>query len=1259
MTLLTAVYIHAGVASTSSSGTPTNSEIARAPPPAVEPKSVTPSIQPTQGNDNSIPRADSQHIVSNDDAAVLKHISLLSSDESSSQLILTLSKPVSHYIFMLAEPDRIVIDLDNTSGDISTNTQLLTNDLIQMVRSGSHEDGRLRIVLDLRVPAYAGSQLQGPDKNGEYKLVINVHPIPITQEKPQQPTSPPTPVRSSRRPAVVAPDMIELDLNYENAPMGTIDAIEYAEGYMLPLTQLFQILGFPIQVYPDRGLAEGWLIHRNRLFVLDTTRGISIVDGKQGKFRKGLSQIRDQDIYMDISLLNQLLPVRLQLDPSTLKLSLKVDPDLPEDQRRAVIEQWLSLNGKSEVPAVPLPAKPQPPLITQGAPAPEIETLAQKEMSVGKPKKDVVAESGMEVSEDDLVILQPVIDRIPVNDFIQSYHIGHTYLLPLQALADILEFPISVDIDAGKASGWFISEDRTFSMDLVSRQAKIGGISKPLPRDKVYKTDTDIYIDSNLISQWFPLDFEFDLSKLLLKISPREMLPFQIREKRLEDWDKLQNRRRGEENFDIINTPYQLASLPFLDFNISQNYTNQGEDKFKTDYSLLASGDFGYLNSNLFAAGSSIGRTVDTVRLSGGRKSDTDNLLGGLRASSYAVGDINSITIPLVGQSSLGRGFTASNRPLFLANAFDSTNFIGDLQPDWEVELYRNGALIGFQVVGANGRYEFLNVPILYGNNTFQLIFHGPQGQQAEEIRRFNIDSTFLREGDMNYEFSVDEKSTPLIDVGENNDVNYQHKLRAGSEFEYGLNNTLTGTIGFMATPLTDNEEHHYLTAGLRKSFSSFLGSLDAAYDGMNGGRAARLAIIGDIWNINIKGKYSKFNKFISEEIVDSTNLLDNMAELNLNSMASFHSFDNININLNMKREHFATGENRTIISNTLAKSLLGFRLTNYLENVSSQSLETTRGELSLRSHLLGALVRADLMYSIRPEIKSDRFKLSLQKKLRRDLTAQLDLSKYMGNGNVNTVSGSLNWEEGNYTLSLYSSYDSENKQVVRANLNISFGKTPNSGQWLISGKDMSTGGILSARAYLDKNLNNEFDKGEEIIDDARFKINQSDLSAKDGIAVAVSLPADHYATIRIDPAGLEDPLWLPAVKGYRFLPRPGVVTTVDFPVVETSEIDGIVNLVDRDGNKRPMSRVGVELIDISDNSVIKEVRSEFDGFYIFEKILPGKYKIRVRDKDLQRLNLSQEKEITLDVASSSDTYSNLDISLHKTNEPIEISHRD
>lgn len=1261
--LLSALCIHPGEAASLPAASETRLAAGPAPPAATEPRPSTPAVQPAQGKDPSESRPAGQPVEGSGVPAVVRHISLVSLDKTGSRLILSLTRPVSHYIFMLAQPDRIVIDLDNTRGDIPINGKPLTNGLIQMVRSGIHEDGRLRIVLDLRAPAYAGSVQQGPDENGDYRLLINVHPVTFTKDQPRQTAAQSIPPRSSRTPSVAAPDMIELDLSYANAPLGTIDAVEYPEGYMLPLSQLFQILGLPIQVDPDRGLAEGWFINKNHLFVLDTTRGVTIVDGEQGTFRKGLSQIRDKDIFVDVSLLNRLLPVQLELDPSALTLSLKVDADLPEDQRRAISGQWLSLNGNGTAAVPPGVA---PALIQQGpsapggqTPVPQTAPPAGNEAPTAEGKTGSAAKPIGQVTDDDLIILQPVIDGVPVKDYIQAYHVGRTYLLPLQAMSDILQFPITVDIDEGKASGWFISEDRTFSFDLNRHQVNVGGKTRSFPRDRVYATDSDFYIDSRLMSKWFPLDFAVDLRKLVLKISPREMLPFQIREKRLKDWEMLQNRRRAGESLDIVKTPYELASLPFFDLNASQNYVNQGQDRFTTNYSLLASGDLGYLGSNLFAAGGSTGHVVDTARLSAGRRSAAANLLGPLHASAYSMGDITSITLPLVGQPSLGRGFAVTNRPLFLANAFDSTNFIGDVQPGWDVELYRNGALIGLQTVGANGRYEFLNVPILYGNNTFQLIFNGPQGQVHEEIRRFNIDSSILRKGDMNYEFSMDQKAAPLIDVGGNNAVPYSNNLRMGSQVEYGLNNSLTGTVGLMMTPLADYEQHRYFTTGLRKSFRGFLGSLDAAYDQSSGGWAAKLAGFGSIRRVYIKGEYSRYDRFVSEEITDLNNLLSSTAELNLNSTFSVRSFDNINVNLNVKRDEFAAGQGRTIISNILSKSLLGFRLTSFLEYTSYQSRDTSRGELSLRSHFLDALVRADLMYSITPQLKSDRFQLSLQKMIWPHTIALLDVTKYMSNGGVTSVSGSLNWDVHDYTLSVYSSYDSQNRLMLRANLNMSFGRIPNSNRWLVSGRNMAAGGIVATRAYLDENRNNEYDRGEEIISNSRFKINRNAVTAKDGVAVAASLPVDRYASVRIDPAGLEDPLWLPTVKGYRFLPRPGVVTTVDFPVVEASEIDGVVKLIDEHGYGRPIARVGLELIDVDKNTVVQKVRSEYDGYYIFEKVLPGKYRIRVRDLDLKRLNVRQEEAMALDIANRSDTYSGRDIRLRKNGAPIEISHRD
>ena len=95
------------------------------------------------------------------------------------------------------------------------------------------------------------------------------------------------------------------------------------------------------------------------------------------------------------------------------------------------------------------------------------------------------------------------------------------------------------------------------------------------------------------------------------------------------------------------------------------------------------------------------------------------------------------------------------------------------------------------------------------------------------------------------------------------------------------------------------------------------------------------------------------------------------------------------------------------------------------------------------------------------------------------------------------------------------------------------------------------------------------------------------------------------------------------------------------------------------DGGRKPLPRLGVELVDIRDGSVVKQVRSEFDGYYIFEQVLPGKYKLQITQNDLQRLNVKQELEIPLDITANSDVYSGREIRLRKNDAPMEISHRD
>src|SRR3546814_19601432 len=70
-----------------------------------------------------------------------------------------------------------------------------------------------------------------------------------------------------------------------------------------------------------------------------------------------------------------------------------------------------------------------------------------------------------------------------------------------------------------------------------------------------------------------------------------------------------------------------------------------------------------------------------------------------------------------------------TNRPVERPDAFDKTDFRGDLPAGWDAELYRNGQLLAFTSPNSDGRYEFIDVPLQYGANRFEIILYGPQRQ--------------------------------------------------------------------------------------------------------------------------------------------------------------------------------------------------------------------------------------------------------------------------------------------------------------------------------------------------------------------------------------------------------------------------------------------------------------------------------------------------------------------------------------------------
>ena len=133
---------------------------------------------------------------------------------------------------------------------------------------------------------------------------------------------------------------------------------------------------------------------------------------------------------------------------------------------------------------------------------------------------------------EDELILEVRLGRFIVSDGMLGYLHRGGVLLPLDEMARALELAITADPAAGRAEGWFLAENRRFSLDLARGEVKVEGRPARYDENLVEPHVEDIYVDTTLLSQWFPVDFEFDLSRLLITVTSREPLPLEARRER-------------------------------------------------------------------------------------------------------------------------------------------------------------------------------------------------------------------------------------------------------------------------------------------------------------------------------------------------------------------------------------------------------------------------------------------------------------------------------------------------------------------------------------------------------------------------------------------------------------------------------------------------------------------------------------------------------------------------------------------------------
>ncbi|MEM5497950.1 sporulation protein [Paraglaciecola mesophila] len=867
----------------------------------------------------------------------------------------------------------------------------------------------------------------------------------------------------------------------------------------------------------------------------------------------------------------------------------------------------------------------------------------------------------------------------PGEELFLSLNIGKLYLADVYAiksakqahislitLFETLDFPIQFvePVNSmnktGGASGWFIREDNTFDLQLPTAQGKpilvvVNGQEYELSsQDYTLTDDGDIYVEAAAISKWMDLDFEFDFANLELFTDSDIPLPI---EQRLARQSRRANQSsgRGEAVLPMLQSNYQAITAPLVDVQLA---TTIDPDRDSARYSVLGSHDFAYLNSQFFVAGNDSDELSD-VRLTLSKESLNGDLLGPLNATQVQFGDITPVNVGIGNTASQSRGFRVTNSKLAQINDNKTINLTGDIQLGWDIELYRNGILIDQQMSLQSGRYEFNDVDLLFGDNQFELIMYGPQGQIESQTEQYFITTNSVEQGEGQYRFSVADVGESLFGISTVSTALDPGVLLSGV-YNRGITDWFSLSAGVSSLLADAGEDQQYFSLGSNLAlFDRVLldGIVQINQDQQTRAEFGARTRIGDT---ALSADYYMDERsvlFTDEQLNDEqTNLDDTQLyqQFALNMSGELYKANSFGVNYQNEWRHtmLEDGLRSDLLSNQLSinsRLLYVSHELNWLKTDDEFSEEQFSGTLRLQKSFGRVFTRLNAIYSIKPESQLEQVSTELYMPLTTELQSQLELIYYPQIDDYRATLG-LNWQHDLFYFTADTEYDKDGDWSIGLNMRFSFGYDPLGEQFFMNRRSMASSGAMAVRVFEDLNLNGQFDSDEPLIENAKIKALQNyrhGTTDKTGVAMLSSMTNNVRTDIVLDRRSLEDPFLINAIPGVSVTPRAGHLDVLDFPVVQSGELEGVVYVSNASGDEEVATYAPIRLYDSKGNEVNSTV-TEFDGYYLFTDLLPDDYQMRIDASYLEKKNLRGGKVIEVSLASAGEIVNGADFTLQE-----------
>lgn len=816
---------------------------------------------------------------------------------------------------------------------------------------------------------------------------------------------------------------------------------------------------------------------------------------------------------------------------------------------------------------------------------------------------------------DDALLFDVRMGPYRVGDGVRGYATPEGVCVDLADTLIALDIPIRLDKQSRRATGWAFDERHTVTIDRASNIEQIANTARKVAPHDIRDTPEGWCVATTALSRWFGATFAADTGNAVLVVkSDRKLPPEAAAERRARA-----AAARPATSFDLASLPQSRISFkgikpPAVDIVASIGGLKDRVSGRRVDaqYEIYAAGEVGPVAYNARLSSDRSGVPA-TLRVQGYRTDPGGVLLGPLKATTVAAGDVQGFSTPLVAVSSAGRGAMVTNRPVERSDRFDRIDLRGELPRGWDAELYRNGQLLAFAQDRADGRYEFRDVPLQYGQNRFEVVLYGPQGQVRREVKSIPVGFDSIPPRKTFYWAGINEEGRDLVNLGRAPVYG-----RGGWRGTFGLERGLsakTSVAAFAHSLMVEGlGRRNYVEASLRHALGSALVEASGSAE-LRGGTAIRVQAVGEIRQTRYTIETIWADGFRSDRILQN---VTGMHSVTIDQILG-QGRGSIPVSLAARLTTRSTGNDTFDVSSRVSTNLGRIALTGELRwrdegvRVGPDPPGVMEAGLLANARVGRVRLRGEARFRLSPETRFDSATLVGEWSAGRDPERGASWRTEVGyDRGLERARMGLGYVRRFDRLALTATAEAASDGSVAAGLNLAFslGPDPRSGRLRMAADKLAARGSALVRVYRDMNANGRHDVNEPWEKDVavtagRVPVDQA-TNAR-GEALVDGLEPFQPVLIGIDASSLPDPMVQAALPGMVVIPRPGVAAVIELPLVGAGDIDG--TLVRAAGGS--IEGVDLELLD-AERRVIARTRTDFDGFFLFDRVAYGRYTVRI-----------------------------------------------